>query len=129
MSLDIDLYFKVPTGNTEESILKQIVFTANITHNLNRMADKASMYKALWHLTKAEDTFYPRVDKNTPITLAKELLPYLEHGLNQLKSYPEFFKQFSASNGWGTYEDFVPWIEKLIQACKQYPDALLRVSR
>ena len=129
MSLDIDLYFEVQTGNTEEPILQQEVFSANITHNLNRMADKASMYKALWYLTKTEDDFYPRVDRDIPITLAKELLPYLEHGLNQLKTYPEFFKQFSAYNGWGTYEQFIPWLDKLIEACKQYPNALLKVSR
>jgi hypothetical protein len=125
MSLDIDLYFEIQTGNIQN---EYVVFSTNITHNLNRMADKASMYKALWYLTKAEDDFYPRVDRDISITLAKELLIYLEHGLNQLKTYPEFFKQFSASNGWGTYEQFIPWIEKLIEACKQYPDALLRVS-
>lgn len=125
MSLNIDLYFEVQTGNTEEPILQQEVFSANITHNLNTMAEKADFYDALWHLEKTPVGFWI---KKEPITLAKELLPYLEHGLNQLKTFPEFFKQFSASNGWGTYEQFIPWIEKLIEACKQYPDALVRVS-
>ena len=125
MSLNIDLYFEVQTGNTEEPILQQEVFSANITHNLNNMAEKADFYDALWHLEYIPKGLWTKKGK---ITLAKELFPYLEHGLNQLKTYPEFFKQFSASNGWGTYEQFIPWIEKLIEACKQYPDALVRVS-
>lgn len=46
MSLDVYLSKEV----TEE----RTVFSANITHNLGEMADKAGIYKALW---RPEDLF------------------------------------------------------------------------
>jgi len=33
------------------------------------------------------------------------------------------------NNGWGLYEDFVPWIERYLAACEEYPEAIIRVSR
>ena len=34
-----------------------------------------------------------------------------------------------ATNGWGMYEHFVPFVEKYLEACKEYPDAVIEVSR
>jgi len=45
-----------------------------------------------------------------------------------VRSY-EHYRQFDASNGWGKYKDFVPWLSKYLQACKDYPDANIHVSR
>ena len=47
----------------------------------------------------------------------------------ELKSRPEYFKQFNAANGWGTYEHFVPFVEGYLDACLQYRDAIVGVSR
>ena len=55
MSLDIWFTLPMDTGN---EIIQQSVFDANITHNLNTMAEKAGIYEALWHkqgIAKAED--------------------------------------------------------------------------
>lgn len=35
----------------------------------------------------------------------------------------------NSPNGWGTYKYFVPWLEKYLAACKEYPDAVVEVSR
>lgn len=92
-------------------------FDANITHNLGKMASEAGIYDAVW-----------RPEENG-ITKGRQLIEPLEAGIALLRSDPERFKQFNASNGWGLYENFVPWLEKYLLACKEYPDANVRVSR
>ena len=57
---------------------------------------------------------------------ADKLIPHLEAGLLKLKSHPEHYKQFDASNGWGTYKDFVPFVEEILDACKEHPKANVR---
>jgi len=93
------------------------VFDANITHNLNKMAKEAGIYQHLW-----------RPDE-IGITIAAQLIEPLTKGLALMKSDPKRFKKFNSPNGWGTYEDFVPWIECYIKACKEFPDATVSVSR
>jgi hypothetical protein len=93
------------------------VYDRNITHNLNAMASEAGIYECCW-----------RPDE-VGITRAKQLIKPLQDGLALLKSDPERFKKFDATNGWGTYDHFVPWVEKYLEACEQYPEAEVRVSR
>lgn len=93
------------------------VYRANITHNLGEMADKAGIYYALWRpeeIGKAK---------------ASEIVELLEKGLADLKARPEYFNKFNSPNGWGMYEHFVPFVEKYLEACKEYPDAVIEVSR
>ena len=107
MSLDVWLTATVPTE----------VFDYNITHNLNHMAAEAGVYEALW---RPED-----ID----IKKAYQLVEPLRKGLELLKSDPERFKKFNASNGWGKYENLVSFIEDYLAACEKYPDADVGVSR
>ena len=92
-------------------------FDANITHNLVNMASEAGIYGVVW-----------RPEENG-ITKGRQLIEPLEAGIALLRSDPERFKRFNASNGWGLYENFVPWLEKYLLACKEYPDANVSVSR
>ena len=107
MGLDVYLIKTKPTE----------VFCANITHNLNKMAEAAGIYKYLW-----------RPDE-IGITQAGQLIKPLEEGLAKMKANPDKYREYDASNGWGKYDDFVPWIERYIEACKQNPDAEVSVSR
>lgn len=109
MSLDVSLT-KVVTEEKE-------VFGANITHNLNKMAEAAGIYLHLWR------------PEEIGITKAAQLIAPLEHGLAKMKEQPEKFQKFNAPNGWGMYEHFIPWIEKYIQACIENPDADVKVWR
>lgn len=93
------------------------VFDANITHNLNRMADAAGIYKYLW-----------RPDE-LGISKAKDLIEPLAAGLELMRADKARFEEFNANNGWGTYEQFLPWIEKYLAACQENPDADVSVSR
>ena len=115
MSLDVYLYIEVDTGGREKRTI--YLFDANITHNLITMADKAGIYKHLWR------------PEEINIKHAGELIEPLEKGLALMKSDPERFIKFNSPNGWGTYKDFVPWIEKYLDACKENPKALIRISR
>lgn len=107
MSLDVTLM----------AVRRTEVFSSNITHNLNKMADEAGIYHACW-----------RPDE-IGIKKAGDLIPLLEKGLADLKARPEHFEQFNAENGWGLYKHFVPWVEKYLEACRDYPDAEVSVSR
>lgn len=93
------------------------IYSANITHNLGRMASEAGIYIALW-----------RPDE-IGITHAHQLIPLLREGLVRLKSDPDKYRQHDASNGWGTYKDFVPFVEAYLSACESHPDAVVNVSR
>lgn len=119
MSLDVSLSIKYhvsyDNGKTTEEAEKE-VFEANITHNLNTMAEKAGVYKACW---KPEEI---------GATKAKDILPILEKGYADLLARPDYFKQFDASNKWGIYKHFLPWVEDYRDACKAHPEATIQVS-
>jgi hypothetical protein len=139
MSLDVNLerkrwvtYDKV---NFEED--NEELYSANITHNLNKMAGEAGIYEALWRPHRLR-TDYDVKEGNHTAELdfeesceieAREIIPLLEKGLADLKARPEHFKQFDSPNGWGTYVHFVPFVEEYLNACKKYHDAIVRVSR
>lgn len=93
------------------------VYWRNITHNLNRMAGEANIYKHLW-----------RPDE-IGITTAVQLIEPLEAGLALLQSEPDRFREFNPPNGWGTYEGLVDFVADYLNACKEHPDATVEVSR
>lgn len=113
MSLDFYLEMELDTGAPEP--YKVELYSANITHNLNTMAEEAGIYKCLWIPYELWDN--PTADK---------LIPHLESGLHKLKSNPQHYKQFDDSNGWGTYVDFVPFVEEVLNACKKHPKATVK---
>lgn len=107
MSLDISL----------ERVQMTTVFDANITHNLGQMALAAGIYGCLW-----------RPEENG-IEHAEQMIEPLRRGIADMRARPEHFRQFDADNGWGTYEDFLPWCERVLAACEEFPDAMVRASR
>ena len=140
MSLDVYLnrkrYLSYDEGKTYTEDDEQ-VYWANITHNLGKMADEAGVYEALWRPHRLKEGYnilesdhqaeWKFEEENK--TTAKDIIPLLEKGLADLKSRPEHFEKFNSSNGWGTYEHFVTFVEKYLEACKEYPDAIIEVSR
>lgn len=120
MSLDVYLnrkrYLSYDEGKTYTEDNEE-VYWANITHNLNKMAREAGIYEALWR------------PEEIGKTKASEIVELLEKGLSDLKARPEHFEKFNSPNGWGMYEHFVPFVEKYLEACKEYPDAVIEVSR
>ena len=140
MSLDVYLnrkrYLSYDEGKTYTQDDEQ-VYWANITHNLGKMAGEAGIYEALWRPHRLKEGYnilesdhqaeWKFEEENK--TTAKDIIPLLEKGLADLKSRPEHFEKFNSPNGWGMYEHFVPFVEKYLEACKEYPDAIIEVSR
>lgn len=107
--MSLDVYLEGPEG--------QELYLANITHNLNTMAEEAGIYECLW-----------RPDEHG-ITHARQIIEPLEKGVSLLATQKERFEAFNAPNGWGKWENFLPWCAKYLQACRDNPDALVKVSR
>lgn len=107
MSLDVYLTTMLPTA----------VFSKNITHNLNKMAEEAGLYQHLWR------------PEELGITKAAELVTPLAEGLIRLRKDPDRFRALNPANGWGSYEGLVEFVQKYLQACIDNPDADVEVSR
>lgn len=116
MSLDVYLKNRVTSqiSNEEET---DYAYSANITHNLGQMADKAGIYEALWR------------PEEIGITSANELIEPLREGLHRLKSEREEYEKLNPSNGWGNYETLVDFVDKYLNACYEHPNAEISVSR
>jgi hypothetical protein len=96
---------------------RDAVYSANITHNLGKMAAGCGVYYACW-----------RPDEINA-KKAAHILPMLQEGIKLLKEHRKFYESFNSPNGWGTYKNFLPWLEKYAEACAEYPDARIVVSR
>lgn len=107
MSLDVYLEVVKPTK----------VYSANITHNLNKMAQAAGIYEALWH------------PEEIGITKAHQLIVPLTEGLARLRADSAKYRAFNPPNGWGSYEGLVEFVEAYLNACGREPDADVRVCR
>ena len=92
-------------------------YSANITHNMDAMADAAGIYKHLW-----------RPDE-IGITTASQLVEPLKDGLAVLQSDPAKFKASNPSNGWGDYDGLVRFVADYLAACIRMPNAEVSVSR
>ena len=119
--MSLDLYFTsktiCPKCNHELGSGEKTVHEQNITHNLNAMAAEAGIYKILW-----------RPEENG-INCAGQLIDPLEKAIADMKADPARFEKHNSPNGWGMYEHFVPWLEKLLVAAKEYPGAEVKASR
>ncbi len=104
-------------GHAHERRVRPTVFEANITHNLNKMADRAGIYEALWRPEEIQ------------VTTAVQLVPLLTAGLAKLKANPAWFEQFGPPNGWGKHQDLVAFVTAYLTACQDHPGATVRVSR
>lgn len=93
------------------------VFWASITHNLNRMAEEAGVYKHLWR------------PEELGLTHAKELIDPLRQAIAKMEKNPDQFRKFDAPNGWGTYPDLLRFLRNYLAACIENPDAVIRASR
>lgn len=105
----LDIYFN--------KVRRVTVYQTNITHNLRDMAEAAGVYGVLW-----------RPEENG-IQAAGQLEEYLIKALDLLRADPERFREYDAPNGWGTYPDFVSWLEGLLRAVRENPDAEVEASR
>ena len=96
---------------------QELLYDTNITHNLSEMASKAGIYESLWTPEKIGAKY------------ARDIIKKIEKGLFNLKAKPEYFEKFNSPNGWGMYNQFVPFVSDYLDALKANPDAEICVSR
>ena len=97
--------------------LSEQVYESNITHNLNKMAKEAGVYRVLW---------YPEEEG---IIYAGQLIEPLEKAIEDMELRPDHYKTFDSPNGWGLYVNLLPWLIRLLDACREYPDSRFNISK
>lgn len=107
--MSLDVYLENESGDE--------LYSRNITHNLGPMAREAGIYQCLW-----------RPDEHG-ITHARQIIEPLAAGVALLATQKARFEEFNSPNGWGMWEHFLPFCTDYLQACRDHPEALVRVSR
>ena len=93
------------------------LFSANITHNLGKMANAVGIYRHLWR------------PEEVGVKVARDLIEPLTKGLEMLESNRALYEAHNPPNGWGDYDGLVRFINNYLDACEQYPDATVGVWR
>lgn len=119
MSLDVTLTQNMPTE----------VFSANITHNLGLMAEQVKLGKRYGEELNLYKLLWRPDELVIPILHARELGDYLDTAWNILLADPDHFKKFNPENGWGEYENLQTLVYKYRNACWDYPESTISVSR
>ncbi len=136
--MSLDIYFTEPPGESEADRAVALLrangmhtaaqelqdahrddnyWSRNITHNLNKMADAAGIYKHLWR------------PEEIGIVTAQQLIEPLTAALADLEARPDHYRQFDAENGWGDYSGFVAFVRAVLAAATERPTYLVRASR
>lgn len=109
MSLDVWLHDK---SNTEFC-----VWGANITHNVNDMAAIVGAYHYLWR------------PENVGVVRAADNIENLRRSLGMMYLNYERMKAMNPENGWGDADGLINFTKSYLDACIEYPDAIIEVSR
>lgn len=88
------------------------LFSKNITHNVTPMWRKAEIF----------DELYESHGKQP-----KEIVEQLEQGLFMMQIHSEEYKLLNPANGWGNYEYAIQFLSNVIEACKLYPEAKIKI--
>lgn len=140
MSLDVKIYRNYHVSYDEGKTLepqRESLYSSNITHNLGKMASEAGIYEALWrpyqlregyNIPEGDYQAEYKFEEENPVR-GYEIIPVIEKGLEDMIARPAHYKTFDSPNGWGLYKHFVPFIEKYLQALKEYPESFVECSR
>jgi hypothetical protein len=99
------------------------VYSANITHNMGKMASMCNvggdltLYDVLWE------------PNEHGIIKAEELISALTVGLAALVGQKRYYYQFNPSNGWGHYDNLIAFVQDYLDACFLHHAARIEVSR
>ena len=139
MSLDVYIKYREPKmvnynkthascGSTmrvceDDSEYQEEEWSANITHNMGRMADVVpvgdglSLYDVVW-----------RPDEHD-ISTTDELVERLRSGIDYMITNRKELLKYNPKNGWGDYDSFVSWSLNYLYACIDNPGCEIYVSR
>lgn len=107
MSYDISL--TINTGVEE----KDVVEIGNYTSNIGKMYCDAFNVQD-WKFINGK--------------VCKDALPYVKNACKNMRRSPDRYKKMEPSNGWGTYEGALEYLEHLQKGCEENPDCTVRIS-
>ena len=113
VSLDIWLTQEIDVGSPDGPE-KQTFLDKNITHNLT----------GLWSFVGVYDALYMSDGQ-----LAGEHAATLAVGVDFLLENEAACRTHDAPNGWGKYDDALPWLREVAEAFRKYPKATIRISK
>ena len=139
MSLDIFFRKHKPDSDFDEDndYLDNWIgsYPANVTHNCNKCAAEVKLKTP----EKIKDNIYQYTEltlfdvlwrgNEHNIIQAKEMIPYVKEGLNELINNVKFYQQFDSPNGYGNVFSLIRFCVILLACCKDYPEAYLEFSR
>jgi hypothetical protein len=111
MSLDLELY---GTPCKECGHTKQCM-SFNYTYNVSHM----------WYSVFPDDEGMVYIEGFT----GKGAVSKLKKAIYEMKDKKKFMKKLEPDNGWGSYEGFLEFLNKLLQASEEFPDSIWRADR
>jgi hypothetical protein len=109
---------KCPHCGTEIEINDAVnVFSENQTNSLTPMAKECGAYELIWR--PGENGY----------KVAKDITEKLEHSLELLKGDPEKYRTSNPPNHWGSYGGLIAFLQNILAACREYPEAEISVSK
>lgn len=118
--MSLDIYLKVKLFDQHGRYFDdKVVFDANITHNLGKMAQMAGLYTIMWRPEEWD----------TSIDEARDLVRPLTRGIQNLVDRQDEMMEFNPENGWGNYDNLLDTACDYLIACLRYPRAEIGISR
>lgn len=117
MSLDVYIKSKKKEEDRE--------WVANITHNMNKMAqrifvskNKETLYDYVW----SPEELYKEIYTN-------EMRNVLTKGICIMISKRKSLLRYEPENGWGSYDSFLKFLIEYKEACEDHPGYIIEASR
>lgn len=114
MSLDLYVVAKVDLGGPKPHTFN--VWDGNLTYNLGPMLDLAGPH-------------WGRISRESEGWKAVLLLDDVRTLISELRTEPEKYRALNPSNGWGTYEKALKFLDGLLRAIESAPNAEIQLSK
>lgn len=109
MGLSVSLY----SAQCPHCLRRDLLYHDNITHNVRPMAIEAGVYEPLWR---------------EPPPTASGLIEPLREAIRRIEHDASRYVALQTPNGFGTQRDFEEFLDNLMAACVENPDAVVLVS-
>jgi hypothetical protein len=118
MSLNIYLFERTPCIHCDNGIVSRDVGDFNFSHSYGEMASVCHIYPFLWRAPECG------------ITKASQLVMPLEHAISVIRDQKDRCLNAAPDGGWGGASgEFLCKLKKLLEVCKEYPNAEINTSR
>lgn len=104
--MSYDIAFRVKVEGIDYW-LEPLVCDANITWNVKEMIQKST---GLDWINESDNG------------LCVDVIPFIEHGIEELEDYPSKYKPYEAFNGWGTVEGTIRFFYKILRDWKCFKE-------